>query len=152
MVLQLFLVLPYLLLHFVKRSVEGRADLVSFGRRDKIVLVFGVDKNFNSGFFVLEIDCYVDFSDALKIGEQLFGFSRDVLTCFGANGAVSTRDVNIHEFNLSASRVVNQASKRLPAGELADDMAASSTTPLGKRSRFRDDEESSGLGDDFYIG
>jgi hypothetical protein len=109
MVLQLLFVLPYLLLHFVKCSVEGRADLVSFGSSDKIVLVFGVDKDFNRGFFVFEIDRYVDFCDAFKISEQLFGFGRDVLMCFGANGAVSTRDFNLHEINLPTSRVVNQA-------------------------------------------
>jgi hypothetical protein len=32
-----------------------------------------------------------------------------VLMCFGANGAVSTRDFNLHEINLPTSRVVNQA-------------------------------------------
>ncbi len=109
MILQLFFVLPNLLIHLVESGIKRGADVVAFRGRDKIVLMFRVDKNFNSHLFVLKVNGDADFGHSLEKSEQLLGFRRDVLMCFGTNGAVATRDFNLHGINLSGSGGVNQA-------------------------------------------
>ncbi len=109
MILQLFFVLPNLLLHLMKGCVKRDADVVTLRGRDKIVLMFRVDKNFNSYLFMLKVDGNADLGNSLEKGEQLLSFRRDVLMCFGTNGAVAARDFNLHGINLSGSGGVNQA-------------------------------------------
>ena len=74
MILNLFLVFPDLLLHFVQALVKCGPGLASFRTSNKIVLVFRIHQDFDLHVLVIEVERYLNGRNPFEIGEQFFRF------------------------------------------------------------------------------
>ena len=100
MILNLLFVLGQLLLHFSDHRVHGSGQIFVVRMSDHVVLMFGVDDDFDPFFFgvriLLKIDRDFDHFDAIVIVEQLFHLFLDVCLFGIRNMSMSGRDFNLH--------------------------------------------------------
>ena len=90
MILDLFLILLDLRLHFVQTQIECRNQIVAFVMRDEIVLMLGIDQDFHPRPVFIEGDRDPDRGDALEVRDQLFGLPADVFLMTGTDASMLT--------------------------------------------------------------
>ena len=96
MILDLFFVLPHLMLHLVQSGVEYRGNVIPRFARHQIVAMFGIDEYLDIDAIVRKIDRNIDRGDAVEKSQQLFSLANNVFMRTWTQSTVSAGDGDLH--------------------------------------------------------
>jgi hypothetical protein len=96
MVLNFFFILVNLVLHFVEGQVKDHLYVVANFLRDEIMLVFGVNQNFDRRVAVFKGDGHVDGCDPGEVCQKLFRLLNNVFVHGVIEAAMTACDCDLH--------------------------------------------------------
>jgi hypothetical protein len=102
-ILDLFFVLPYLLLHLMQSRIKHSTRFFSVRFGNEVVFMLCINENFDLNFLMLEINCDLDLSNSLEIGQKLLRPFENVSVCFRAKRSMAADDIDLHWIVLPGS-------------------------------------------------